>query len=574
MTTERDELPPISGLADDTSTSQSTTLSRLVKRLLGNVSPREFLAQQHFCDDENGYNDSETPDFYVHTVPPSHYEEDEGARDFETVSSISRMSAMTDVILLSDPAFGTGRILSLEPPQPDEETVDRPMHPPMRSIVTMGPVKDDPSFETIMFGDGVMKARRCVDKTVPDKSTEGGRSSCNDGTEGVAFDLRFPLRKVVLLLALAFIVGGSAAYVLVIFENDERDDNTSTSPELSANYNEESITDKDADISWTLPPTSSVAPSSLFLTKAPSVSPMSLPADATTLKPTAPSTALREFMTDEPTTRSTVLPTSPQRESYPPTRAPSSAESVKNIMDALSVIGPEMVAMTQIPGSPQNMAYQFLLETTPLGVYPQYRILQRYAMAVFYYVFNGDNWENNSLWLDHENECFWYSNYPSPCNSEGELVRLHLSRNNLVGSIPDELSLLSNLVEIHLGGNHLVEQIPTFLGAFQKLERLDLSWTALDGQIPPSLGNALSLQRINLVGTSINGPVPSELGNLIQLEDLQLAKTRVTGSMPTAICALGLQELWADCDKVECPCCTYCCYSGNIEYCQYIGNNF
>ena len=174
-------------------------------------------------------------------------------------------------------------------------------------------------------------------------------------------------------------------------------------------------------------------------------------------------------------------------------------------------------------------------------------------------------------WMEASDECQWYSGDASPCNEQGELVRLSLPGNNLIGEIPRELGFLSTLEEIELRGNDLIGEIPDTFGRLQFLVDLDLSWTQLDGLIPSSLGQAVSLKRINLVSTAIHGPIPLEFGQLTDLEELLLVKTNLTGPMPEVVCALrqqSLVEVWADCDAVDCPCCNYCCYEGQIEICQ------
>ena len=88
------------------------------------------------------------------------------------------------------------------------------------------------------------------------------------------------------------------------------------------------------------------------------------------------------------------------------------------------------------------------------------------------------------------------------------------------------------------------------------------------GSFHPTLGGAISLQRISLVSTGVSGLIPSELGSLSNLKELLLVKTDLAGSIPEALCDFDLDELWADCDAVDCPCCNYCCYEGPIELCQ------
>ena len=261
-----------------------------------------------------------------------------------------------------------------------------------------------------------------------------------------------------------------------------------------------------------------------------------------------------------------------------PTTAATSQPTTlqEGILSALSNAGFDEFALLDMPLSPQQRAYDFLLETTRFNVHSPQRIVQRFSMAVFYFATNGPAWERNAQWLnnidDDDDECLWY-NYDgtNPCNAQGELVYLMLPRNNLMGELPNELGLLTSLREIYLGGNDLVGKIPASLGNLGNLVHLDLSWTDVDGPIPSTLGRLTLLQRISLVGTLVSGPVPAEIGNLVNLDELLLAKTKLSGAMPASVCALDLNEMWADCDAVPCPCCNYCCSNKQgIETCRYV----
>jgi hypothetical protein len=99
--------------------------------------------------------------------------------------------------------------------------------------------------------------------------------------------------------------------------------------------------------------------------------------------------------------------------------------------------------------SPQYMAYSWLLEDKFLMEYSRKRILQRYSLATFYYATNGDQWLNNDFWLSDRTECHWYGKTGSRtlCNKEQELVNLELDTNNINGSLPPEIGLLSSSLE-------------------------------------------------------------------------------------------------------------------------------
>jgi hypothetical protein len=102
--------------------------------------------------------------------------------------------------------------------------------------------------------------------------------------------------------------------------------------------------------------------------------------------------------------------------------------------------------------SPQAKALVWLDSDPQYNDYELYRLNQRYALAVLYYSTDGDSWENKDGWLSVENECTWYhysSEYTleddQSCVEATRLSVLHLLRNNLAGTLPTELELLTDL---------------------------------------------------------------------------------------------------------------------------------
>lgn len=81
--------------------------------------------------------------------------------------------------------------------------------------------------------------------------------------------------------------------------------------------------------------------------------------------------------------------------------------------------------------------------------YSRKKKLQRYSLATFYYATNGDQWLKNDFWLSDRTECHWYGKTGSRrlCNKEQELVNLELDTNNINGSLPPEIGLLSSSLE-------------------------------------------------------------------------------------------------------------------------------
>ena len=86
---------------------------------------------------------------------------------------------------------------------------------------------------------------------------------------------------------------------------------------------------------------------------------------------------------------------------------------------------------------------------------------------------------------------------------------IDLSNNNLSGSIPIEISFLSELHLLNLSRNHLMGKIPEKIGTMKELESVDLSRNRLSGEIPPSMSNLTFLGYLDLSYNNFSGRIPS-----------------------------------------------------------------
>lgn len=134
-------------------------------------------------------------------------------------------------------------------------------------------------------------------------------------------------------------------------------------------------------------------------------------------------------------------------------------------------------------GSPQHRAFQWLAKNANLEAYSSERKLQRYALATLYYGTNGDEWSENLWWLSDEDECTWYTKqsfagYPvCSIGAFGDkskiLMNLDLSFNNLRGTLPPEIGLLSGLTRVDFDGGpsgFLTGPLPSEIGKLSLIE--------------------------------------------------------------------------------------------------------
>ena len=225
----------------------------------------------------------------------------------------------------------------------------------------------------------------------------------------------------------------------------------------------------------------------------------------------------------------------------------------------LSVLPQHSVkAITGEPESPQALAFQWLLNDTDLytgsgsntKILTHWRIQQRYALATLYYATEGHLWFHNENWLNHSShECSWYSEIrnrlfqPPPLlcpdfNSSdteamGVITNLGLTRNNLIGSLPLELMMLTSLRTLSLGLNvQLQGPIPNAIGNLTNLEGLWIHNVQNGGTIPSSIGMLTKLRAISLAGNDHEGSIPNQLVQLTNTESLLLGSNpRLTGNI-------------------------------------------
>ncbi|CAB9512666.1 Leucine Rich Repeat [Seminavis robusta] len=217
------------------------------------------------------------------------------------------------------------------------------------------------------------------------------------------------------------------------------------------------------------------------------------------------------------------------------------------------------------PRSPQTKAYQWLSnninKSNNTQHLPVWRLMQRFALATFYYSTRGDYWVSNQGWLDWDtNECNWEQlRWSDPqagevdCNDSGKLLSLQfVAANNLDGTIPPEISLLHESLEVLLlsWNRQLKGSIPTEAGMMTRLTVLWFSATHLSGALPTELGQLQSLENLMISHSELDGTLPTELGNLSNLTTLGFQMANFSGSIPTEILRLSnLQSL----SFLECP---------------------
>lgn len=242
--------------------------------------------------------------------------------------------------------------------------------------------------------------------------------------------------------------------------------------------------------------------------------------------------------------------------------------------------------------SPQSKAFEWLLGDSEYlsGSYPAWRVIQRYALATFYYSTGGDSkagWIRSDNWMSYDHhECTWYMTDPEDVDSHayfanpdldqsicsGErLQNLALVSNQLKGTLAPELYLLTdlkamsfrsnklsgslsphlasvaNLVFLDVMNNEIRGSIPTELGLLHKMDGLFFINNQISGSIPTQLGELTSLRFLLADSNALTGPIPSQLGAIPEILNLEAQMNFLTGTFPTQLAAiLQMANLWGN----------------------------
>nr|CAD1829181.1 unnamed protein product [Ananas comosus var. bracteatus] len=141
---------------------------------------------------------------------------------------------------------------------------------------------------------------------------------------------------------------------------------------------------------------------------------------------------------------------------------------------------------------------------------------------------------------------------PPTIGNLSKLYVLDLTNNKLTGtipisnSLPPGLDMLLHAKHFHLGMNQLSGTIPMKLfSSDMQLIHLLLDSNNLSGSIPSTLGLVTNLTVVRLDKNSLTGPVPSNLNNLMNIGELNLANNNLSGPLPnlTGMNALSFVDM-------------------------------
>ena len=115
--------------------------------------------------------------------------------------------------------------------------------------------------------------------------------------------------------------------------------------------------------------------------------------------------------------------------------------------------------------TPQSQAFQWIIgDFDSSGGWPDETILERYALASIFYSTNGGRWLTVTDFLLQRSYCDWQGVECASNNGNDVITSLSLPSENMDGTLPREIGLLTSLTALDLSENALSGSIPSEIG--------------------------------------------------------------------------------------------------------------
>ena len=194
--------------------------------------------------------------------------------------------------------------------------------------------------------------------------------------------------------------------------------------------------------------------------------------------------------------------------------------------------------------SAQFLAFEWIYTSSDVSRLSDEQIVQRWILSSLYFATNGDEWIDNEGWIEPTvHECNWYG---VTCLG-GEVSKLELSQNHLVGELIPEISLLKDTLYVLSLGNDfdaeeeeknefIMASLPSSLGDLPALTYLNLENCGLRGSIPRYFFSEwMHLESLYLNGNDLTGTIPKSIQHLSSIEVLWLGGNNLGGSIISEI---------------------------------------
>lgn len=119
-----------------------------------------------------------------------------------------------------------------------------------------------------------------------------------------------------------------------------------------------------------------------------------------------------------------------------------------------------------------------------------------------------------------------------------EIEVIDLTR-NMIGNVDGVDALKESLTELHLTYNNLRGTMPEELFLLDKLEKLAISENDIDGKVDTRIGRLTNLREFYCYGNKITGEIPTEIGELTKMQIITFAENKLSGPLPDEIKNMG-----------------------------------
>jgi hypothetical protein len=218
----------------------------------------------------------------------------------------------------------------------------------------------------------------------------------------------------------------------------------------------------------------------------------------------------------------------------------------------MGAISPDLPTRTRplvnIEGTCQHWAREWLRTSRDIMEFKPERIRQRFAMAILYCEFNGDNWLEGDFWLSDLHECDWYTLVGvDPCGRREQYQIIRSYGQQMRGTLPPELSMISTLWEVTLSDNLIEGTIPPEYYKLSKLGTLSLAFNLFKGPIPDYFWEYENMAFLDLSFNFFTGTIPNTVPlTEPDLRVLFLDNNDLTGTIPTTFGQLDWKRLHLD----------------------------
>ena len=219
------------------------------------------------------------------------------------------------------------------------------------------------------------------------------------------------------------------------------------------------------------------------------------------------------------------------------------------------------------PNAPQTKAVDWIAGHPLLTTYPEWKQLQLFALASYFYSFMGERWTSEASvdWMSYDvDECFWKGIVCAGTPNRTISIEL-VGRDNAIDSsakAPQEFRLLpslerlsleflvswgadmmnlfprhlANLTSYSLEGNQLWGELRADeLWLFSALTSLEVQQNRISGVLNPNIGLLTNLEVLHLFSNTFQGTLPTELGHLTKMRQLSVHGNIFSGSLPSEI---------------------------------------